>query len=135
MMENLRIGYVKETFRRQNLSAKVMVFRQLRRRNFGRMDHKRKAWWTIDLLRSENHEINWNKYNADCEEVESKEWRKAFKILVDNYIAENADSQFDYENKNSSTVRVILTLSRLAFRIRNDKLQIVIAKPAKQNCI
>ena len=25
MMENLRIGYVKETFRRQNLSAKVMV--------------------------------------------------------------------------------------------------------------
>ena len=103
MMENLRIGYVKETFRRQNLSAKVMVFRQLRRRNFGKMDHKRKAWWTIDLLRSENHEINWNKYNADCEEVESKVWRKAFKLLVDNYIAENADSQFDYENKNSTT--------------------------------
>jgi hypothetical protein len=32
-------------------------------------------------------------------------------------------------------VFLILTLSRLAFRIRNDKLQIVIAKPAKQNCI
>jgi hypothetical protein len=67
------------------------------------MDHKRKAWWTIDLLRSENHEINWNKYYADCEEVESREWRKAFKILVDNYIAENADIKFNYENKNSMT--------------------------------
>ena len=102
-MQSLRIGYVKETFRRQHVSDKIMVFRKLRRLNFGRMDHKRKAWWTIDLLRSENHEINWNKYYADCEEVESREWRKAFKILVDNYIAENADIKFNYENKNSMT--------------------------------
>jgi len=32
---------------RQDVPKKILISRELRRRNFGRHDHKRKAWWTI----------------------------------------------------------------------------------------
>ena len=92
---------------RQNVSAKTMVWRELRRRNFGIMDHKRKAWWTVSSLESERHENNWKKYYSDLEEVESKKCRTAFQRLVDNHRAAQYSysefNQFDCENKNSTS--------------------------------
>ena len=90
---------------RQNVSAKTMVSRELRRRNFGATDHKRKAWWTISSLESERHETNWNKLCSDLEEVESKKWRTASQQIADNYRAAQYSefNQFESENKNSTS--------------------------------
>jgi hypothetical protein len=38
---------------RQVLPQNIVISRKLRLRNFGRHDHKRKAWWTISTLRRE----------------------------------------------------------------------------------
>ena len=90
---------------RQNVSAKIMVSRELRRRNFGNMDHKRKAWWTITSLENERHEKNCNKYYSDLEQIASKEWRTALQQIADNHRAAQYSefNQFESENKNSKS--------------------------------
>ena len=45
----------------QDVSKKVIISRELRRRNFGRQDHKRKAWWTVLQLRQVEEERIKNK--------------------------------------------------------------------------
>ena len=52
---------------RQLLPKNVVISRKLRRRNFGRQDHKRKAWWTISSLqRDEEDRIKCKVFWADA---------------------------------------------------------------------
>lgn len=54
----------------QILSKKVLLFRELRRLNFGVKDHKRKAFWTIECLKDEEKEQLKKKAKVDAESQE-----------------------------------------------------------------
>ena len=80
----------------QDVSKKVIISRELRRRNFGCQDHKRKAWWTVLQLRQ-----------VEEERIKSKEyWADAIRyarlrfVSCPNYTEGSQSNTSDKDNEN-----------------------------------
>ena len=90
----------KEDFR-QYVSKKIIIARELRRRNFGCQDHKRKAWWTMVLLKKEEeNRIKSKQFWADA--ISYARLRFARKrVSHTNYTEGSQSNTSDRDNENS----------------------------------
>ena len=92
---------------RQVVPTKVLISRELRRRNFGRLDHKRKAWWTISLLKQvEEERIKSKQFWANA--LSYARLRLALKCPASTHFANSTQSStFDRYKLVSSSPRTI----------------------------
>ena len=105
----------KEKFR-QDVSKKVIISRELRRRNFGCQDHKRKAWWTMVLLKKEEeNRIKSKQFWADAIRYARLQFARK-RVLHTNYTEGSQSNTSDraYESspsrKNKSWLLLLLRI-------------------------
>ena len=81
----------------QVLPKKVVISRKLRLLNFGRQDHKRKAWWTISSLQNEEEDrINCKLFWADAILYARKRFAEC---------SQSSTTDHEKEHRPSSTTR------------------------------
>ena len=114
------IKLMEKLYSPQVLPKKVVISRKLRLLNFGRQDHKRKAWWTISSLQREEE------YRIKCKVFWADAIRYARKRFAECSQSSTSDRKKEYRSAPPkrrwliSIIRVVMFLCAVLFAFSNQ---------------